>query len=75
MNFNALQCRDLGENFPFRSNSRFLNEQGLWYFSAREGIQGPYATREEAEMEAMLFIRNILLLDTFGVEFEHRIAC
>lgn len=66
--------RNHGENFPFRSDSRFLNEQGLWYFSAREGILGPYLTREEAEIEAMLFIRNFTVLDTFGIEFEHRIA-
>ena len=75
MQTNRPKHRDANENFPFRLNSRFLNEQGLWYFLAREGIQGPYTTRQEAEMEAMLFIRSVNFKDIFGVEFEHRIAC
>jgi Domain of unknown function (DUF6316) len=75
MNPTALRHRDMGEKFPFRSNSRFLNEQGLWYFAAREGIKGPYKTRQEAEIEAMMFIRSVICSDCFGVEFEHRVAC
>ncbi len=61
--------RNHGENFPFRSDSRFLIEQGLWYFSAREGILGPYSTREEAEIEAMLFIRKFTGKYFSGVPF------
>ncbi|GEM_PF-1917261 len=75
MILNTTRCRFEGEMFPYRSNSRFFNVQGLWYFTTREGVLGPYRTRSEAEMEAMLFIRQIQASDCFGVECEHRVAC
>jgi hypothetical protein len=74
MNPTKLKCRGSGEKFPFRLNSRFYSEQGRWYFSAREGVQGPFNTREEAEIEAMMFIRSIVSMDCFGLECERRIA-
>jgi len=58
--------------FPFRKRSRFEFVHGAWYFSTREGLEGPYATRHEAETEAMLFIRQKLHLDDFGLTTEQR---
>jgi len=40
----------------FRSNDRFFQINGQWYFSAREGDIGPFRSREQARMEAMAYI-------------------
>lgn len=43
----------------FRSE-RIFNCNGEWYFSTREHLGvGPFASRERAEIELMLFIRFI----------------
>ncbi len=50
-----------GENipFPFRSE-RVFHAGGKWYFTTREGADhGPYETKEWAEAELMLFLREI----------------
>lgn len=40
----------------FRSNDRFFQANGHWYFSAREGDIGPFRTREQARAEACAYI-------------------
>jgi hypothetical protein len=57
--------------YPFRKKSRFEFIDGSWYFSAREGLKGPYLLREEAETEAMLFVRGKEHTDNFGLIKEH----
>ena len=43
---------------PFRSG-RIFNVGMQWYFATREGIdQGPFAGRDDAEIELMLYIRD-----------------
>ena len=40
----------------FRSNDRFFQINGQWYFSAREGEIGPFRNREQARLEARAYI-------------------
>lgn len=47
---------DLTRSF-FRTNDRFFQVNGQWYFSAREGEIGPFRNREQARREAMAYIR------------------
>ncbi|MBK79759.1 MAG: hypothetical protein CMQ43_02410 [Gammaproteobacteria bacterium] len=46
---------DLTKSF-FRTNDRFFQVNGQWYFSAREGEIGPFRTRDQARREAMAYI-------------------
>ena len=50
----------------FRSD-RFFCEEGKWYFSTRENtIKGPYESREDAEAELMLYLRELQNRENFG---------
>jgi hypothetical protein len=40
----------------FRTNDRFFQANGHWYFSAREGDIGPFRTRDQARREAKAYI-------------------
>ena len=42
----------------FRAAERFFQADGRWYFAAREGDQGRYRSRENAEREAYAFIQS-----------------
>jgi hypothetical protein len=46
---------DLKKRF-FRSNDRFFQINGQWYFSAREGDIGPFRSREQAKREAEAYV-------------------
>jgi hypothetical protein len=39
----------------FRSSTRVFNLNGSWYFATREGDQGPFVTRDRAEVEALRY--------------------
>jgi hypothetical protein len=45
--------RDSNKRY-FRSSDRLITQNGAWYFTTREGEQGPYPSREAAE-EALEF--------------------
>ena len=47
--------RDLKKKF-FRTNDRFFQINGQWYFSAREGDIGPFRSREQARLEARAYV-------------------
>ena len=52
----------------FRSD-RFFCEQGQWYFTTREGpIKGPFSSRDDAEQELMLYLRELRQKEAFGVQ-------
>lgn len=55
-----MQCRR-GENVNSNPRtSRYYSVCGEWFFSTREKVSiGPFASREEAEGELMLFLRHI----------------
>jgi hypothetical protein len=40
----------------FRSEDRIICQGSQWYFQSREGDQGPFASREEAELELQYYI-------------------
>jgi hypothetical protein len=39
----------------FRAGSRFYQENGLWFYSTREGEHGPFSSKEDAEADARLY--------------------
>lgn len=41
----------------FRSNDRFFQINGQWYFSAREGDIGPFRNRDQARREVQAYIK------------------
>lgn len=59
-------------NYPFRNQSRYEFNDGSWYFNSREGLFGPFGSKEEAETEVMLILRNRAHLDSFGFDRQHR---
>lgn len=49
---------DTEEKLHFRSD-RFSHENGVFFFSTREGTQqGPYRTHKQAELAADLYVRE-----------------
>lgn len=42
----------------FRASERFFQADGKWYFAAREGDQGPFRSRKNAEREAYEFMQS-----------------
>jgi len=40
----------------FRAGDRIFKQNEAWYFAAREGDQGPYSSRGQAELEARRFV-------------------
>lgn len=60
--------RETNERAPiFRAISRFVKLQNDWFFHSREGLLGPFDTKEEAEMELLMYIRELTLIDNFGL--------
>ena len=43
----------------FRSEDRIICQGNEWYFQSREGDQGPYADREEAELALQYYIEAV----------------
>lgn len=73
MKLSSIQKRSKSDSlFPFRQQSRFVFNNGFWFYFTREGLEGPYATKAEAEIEAMLMIRSISHMDTFGFDRVHK---
>jgi len=40
----------------FRTEGRIIHQDGQWYFLAREGERGPYASKEAAEIAMRRFV-------------------
>ena len=55
-----MQCRrGEVENTHFRID-RYFCISGEWFFSTRENLQiGPFANKEDAQVELMLFLRHL----------------
>lgn len=52
----------------FRSQ-RFFNEGTKWYFTTRENtVEGPYDSRDEAEQELMMYLRDVRERENFGMK-------
>ena len=47
---------------------RFFSEGSRWYFSTREQtIEGPFVSRNDAEQELMIYLRNMRERANFGL--------
>lgn len=52
----------------FRSQ-RFFSEGSKWYFTTRENtIEGPFDSREDAEQELMMYLRNLRERANYGIK-------
>ncbi|MDF1781229.1 MAG: DUF6316 family protein [Alcanivoracaceae bacterium] len=52
----------------FRSQ-RFFNEGNKWYYTTRENtIGGPFDSREDAEQELMMYLRDLREKENFGLK-------
>ncbi|MED5239316.1 MAG: DUF6316 family protein [Pseudomonadota bacterium] len=65
-----MECRgndDVSRTW-FRSD-RFFNEGPDWYFSTRENtVEGPFASRTEAETGLMLYLRDMQAMESYGLQ-------
>lgn len=49
----------------FRAGDRIVNQNGAWYFTAREGDVGPFKSRSSAELEVQRFLLERAQLSKF----------
>lgn len=55
------------EKTRFRSD-RFFCEDGSWFFTTRENtVQGPFESRDDAERELALYLRDLRERERFGI--------
>ena len=52
----------------FRTGNRFILQDGEWWFSTREGEEGPFATREAAELGLKQFVETYEMMIKFQTE-------
>ena len=53
---------DAGTGQYFRSSDRIFCTNGEWFFETREDDHGPYPTREAAEYELSLYVKEMRAL-------------
>ena len=53
---------------PFRTGHRYFCQDGKWWFSTREGEEGPYNTREQAEAALARYVEAIKAMRKFQAE-------
>ena len=56
---------DLEQKRYFRSPERVFRMNGAWFFAAREGDQGPYASHHEAGREVSRYVQAMTELGSF----------
>ncbi len=60
--------RDTDENEKirhFRLGNRFFNENGSWWYHTREGEEGPFKSREQAEAAMARYVASIKSMQEF----------
>jgi hypothetical protein len=60
--------RDTDENEKirhFRMGHRFFNENGSWWYTTREGEEGPFKSREQAEAAMERYVASIKSMQEF----------
>ena len=58
----SAKMRDSDDNEKirhFRTGNRFYNQNGSWWFSTREGEEGPFRSREQAEAGMARYVEAI----------------
>ena len=56
----------------FRAQDRVFSQNGLWYFTAREGDVGPFPTRETALKEVARYAKERYDLERFQQDRERQ---
>lgn len=49
----------------FRTGHRFFCQDGQWWFSTRESEEGPFSSREHAELVASRYVDSIHMMQKF----------
>jgi hypothetical protein len=60
-----MRRREDNEDKTYFRSDRLFSMNGQWYFSAREGDCGPYASRDLARAALARFINEKIELDSF----------
>ncbi len=64
-----MRVTDLGgERTYFRSGTRVFNLNGAWYFATREGNQGPFPSKADAQRQALQFANDCVSWHTLSAE-------
>ena len=58
----------------FRTTERFFCQNGGWWFSTREGEEGPFDTREDAKAALDRFVGSVQFSEQWQAEKEERRA-
>lgn len=58
----------------FRMAHRYFCENGQWWFSTREGEEGPYPSREAAEAAMARYVDSIAAMKAFRKKHDERFA-
>lgn len=61
----AMQRRNDKQQRTYFRSERFFNQNGSWYFAAREGEFGPYASRAAADAAMQRFVAEKVHLQRF----------
>ena len=54
----------------FRTANRYFCQDGQWWFSTREGEEGPFPTREQAELARERFVNAITAMQKYKEEHD-----
>lgn len=52
----------------FRTANRFFCQDGRWWFSTREGEEGPFNSREHAEAGMERYVESIRMMEKIKAE-------
>jgi len=53
---------------PFRTRNRYFCQDGQWWFSTREGEEGPFMSREAAEHGMQRYVDSAEMMEKFKSE-------
>ena len=58
----------------FRTGHRYFCENGQWWFSTREGEEGPFATRAAAEAALDRYVQSIKAMQEYRLKHHEKFA-
>ena len=63
-----MRKKDSGSSTYFRSGDRVFCLNGSWFYQTREDDHGPFASREEAELDLKRYIEEMRFFDSVKPE-------
>ena len=57
----------------FRTGNRYICQDGKWWFSTREGEEGPFATRAAAELGLQRFVDTYKIMVKFQSDAANKV--